>query len=185
MTARVLAPRKLLAPLLRERRRLGRDRHDEVWEGVYHMVPGPTWPHQRLATELLLLLGPIAKSKGLLFALDLDLRRPGQGDRDYRQPDLIFFRMIEGDYPESAELVVEILSPGDESRAKLSFYGALGVKEALLIEPRTRTPELFVNRDGKMTRSKGAQRSEVLGVTFAKVRGPKLRLSWDAGSSQV
>ena len=38
--------------LLDERRRLGLDVFDEVWEGVLHMVPPPSGEHQRLELEL-------------------------------------------------------------------------------------------------------------------------------------
>lgn len=36
-----------------------------------------------------------------------------------------------------AELVVEITSPGDESREKLGFFAEMGVPEVLIIEPAT------------------------------------------------
>ena len=181
---RVEAPRELLADFLKKRRELGQDRHDEVWEGVYHVVPGPTGHHQRMEAELLILLAPLAKARQLWYAGELDLRRPGTGERDYRQPDLIFCKPFEGDYPTTAELVIEVLSPGDDSRKKLPFYADLGVREALLIEPTTRTPEMLVNRGGVMKPLEGQARSEVLGVTFSHVDG-KLRLSWDGGSTDI
>jgi hypothetical protein len=39
----------------------------------------------------------------------------------------------------TAAAVVEILSPGDESRQKLPFYAAHDVDEVLLVDPATRT----------------------------------------------
>jgi len=42
--------------LLEQRRRLGLDRWDEMWEGVLHMSPAPAREHQRILTELLVFL---------------------------------------------------------------------------------------------------------------------------------
>ena len=35
-------PPPALASLIAERQRLGLDRRDEIWEGDYHVVPGPS-----------------------------------------------------------------------------------------------------------------------------------------------
>src|SRR5689334_20859173 len=37
--------------LLEQRRRLGLDRFDEMWEGVLHMTPSPANEHQRIQDE--------------------------------------------------------------------------------------------------------------------------------------
>src|SRR5438309_1455572 len=101
--------------LLQERRRKGLDRFDEVWEGVLHMVPSPSSWHQEFDAELIMALGPIAKARGLRVSPETSLY---VSDDDYRTPDIVFTRRahrtrrgVEG----GAELVVEILSPGDES----------------------------------------------------------------------
>jgi hypothetical protein len=44
----------------------------------------------------------------------------------------------------SAELVVEIVSPGDESRLKYEFYFRMGVAEVVIVDPEHRTVEWFV-----------------------------------------
>jgi hypothetical protein len=41
--------------LLDERRRLGQDVRDEVWDGVVHMVPLPNDAHQEFAVRFLVL----------------------------------------------------------------------------------------------------------------------------------
>jgi Uma2 family endonuclease len=38
---------------LAERRRLGLDRRDEMWEGVLHMTPAPSDEHQRIVDDLI------------------------------------------------------------------------------------------------------------------------------------
>lgn len=43
---------------LQARRRLDQDRHDEVWEGVYHVAPDPHPDHGIVQAELLFVLGP-------------------------------------------------------------------------------------------------------------------------------
>ena len=42
----VEVPERMLA----ERRRLGLDGHDEMWDGVVHLVPPPDGRHQRLGS---------------------------------------------------------------------------------------------------------------------------------------
>lgn len=178
--------------LLEERRLKGADRWDEVWEGILHMVPPPSRWHQEFGSELLALLRPLAKAKGLHSSYETGVFRPGTGERDYRVPDFAVYksehaseRGIEG----RAELVIEILSEDDESREKLPFYSELGIPEVILIEPATREIELYVLR-GKQLYSvlpddRGAVVSRILGVTFQRVEGPRLRLLWSGGQAEI
>jgi Uma2 family endonuclease len=167
--------------LLEQRRRTGVDRWDEVWEGVLHMVPPPSDPHQAFGTYLLLALGPIATAAGL------ESRHKGgyfRAAEDYRQPDLLFARRehfthrgLEG----PAELVVEILSPGDESRDKLGFYAAMSVSEVLLVDPVTREFEMLgLAADGSYEPvaldDAGEAPCRTLGVAFSVAAGPKFRV---------
>jgi Uma2 family endonuclease len=165
--------------LLAERRRLGADRWDEMWDGVLHMVPSPSGWHQSLGSELHLVLAPVAKTRGLRALYETAVHTPGRIDRDYRQPDLVFFKpeaFHDRGVVGAPELVVEILSPDDESYDKLPWYAALGTREVLIVDPITRAVDLFVLRDGKLVRAETA-RSEVLDATFARIDGPRLRVS--------
>jgi hypothetical protein len=54
-----------LDELLERRRRAGADRRDEVWEDVYHLVPGPSGPHADIDSQLAALLRPLAVAAGL------------------------------------------------------------------------------------------------------------------------
>ena len=63
--------------LLDERRRLGHDQFDEVWEGVLHMVPPPSGLHQQIGTELLVALHPLVAARGLTITYETGLLRPG------------------------------------------------------------------------------------------------------------
>jgi Uma2 family endonuclease len=133
--------------MLEERRRLGHDRFDEVWEGVLHMVPQPTSVHQRIEASLSEALKRIAVARGFECLWNLGLHDPKVPTQtSYRAPDVVVFarthlsmRGVEG----VAELVVEIISPNDESRDKLPFYARVGVREVWLLDPAKKTIEVF------------------------------------------
>lgn len=175
--------------LLAERRRLGIDRWDEMWEGVLHLVPPPSGWHQEFGTELVVTLTPVAKARGLRLSYETGLFH---SDRSYRTPDLVVSlpvqrtaRGVEG----GAELVVELLSPGDETYEKLPFYAAFPVREVLVVNPDTRAVELFVLRGGSyhavVADETGRVRSAVLGVTFATRDGPRLEVEGPLGTTSI
>jgi len=176
--------------LLDERHAHGADRWDEMWEGELHMVPPPMDGHQELGYALLRVLAPLADGHGLLGRYETGLFRP-EVDNDYRVPDQTYAppelrsdRGIEG----GASLVVEILSPHDETYAKLDWYGSVGVGEVLVIDPSTRRVELFANRDGRMAPvdpdAHGRLLIDALGVRAETVDG-RLRLTWDGGTADI
>lgn len=79
------------------------------------------------------------------------------------------------------ELVVEVLSPNDESRNKFDLYACVGVREVLLVEPKTRETELYALRaDGSgydpIPFVDRCATSAVLGITLEIADGPLLRL---------
>ncbi len=122
--------------LLERRQRLGQDLLDEVWEGVYHMNPAPHGRHADVQQQLAELLAPIARQTGLLPRIGIF--NLGQAD-DYRVPDGGLLRPgADQLYYPTAALVLEIVSPGDESWAKLDFYAAHGVDELLIVDPQER-----------------------------------------------
>lgn len=173
--------------MLAERRRLGLDGRDEMWDGVVHMVPPASGRHQRLGTELLVALSPLAKRLGMVPSYETGLFR---GADDYRVPDLIFCRAehVSDRGAEGADLVVELRSPDDETYAKLDFYAALGVREMLVVHPGDRTVELFRLVKARLLPvspdAEGGLRSDVLGVHLT-THGDGLHLSWDGGSATL
>jgi Uma2 family endonuclease len=119
-----------------ERARLGHDRHDEMWDGVLHMVPPPSSGHQIRESRLIVLLTPEAERRGLQVTVETGLFRPGRDD-DYRVPDVLVWspqhlseRGVEG----RTELAVELRSPRDEAWEKLPFFAEMGVPEVLIVE---------------------------------------------------
>jgi hypothetical protein len=105
--------------LLKDRARTGADLFDEMWEGTLHMNPPPNSRHQRLAFNLGNALHAAAAARGLVVLPEAGLYRPGTDD-DWRVPDLMVAReehISERGVEGLAELVIEILSPDDESHA--------------------------------------------------------------------
>ncbi len=136
-----------LEALLERRRKWGADRWDEVWDGVLHMVPSPSYGHARLATQLLVILDQIAGAAGLEATMSgFNLGLP----QDHRIPDGGLHRPgTEGIWLPTAELVVEIISPNDdESWQKLGFYAARDVGEVLIVDPAKRSVDWLGLRDG-------------------------------------
>jgi Uma2 family endonuclease len=148
MTTLVLgSPPPELEALLERRHRAGVDRLDEVWQGVHHMVPGPSLEHARISTQLAELLGPLARRAGLLLAMsEFNL---GESEHDFRVPDGGLLRPgAAGVWHATAAAVVEILSPGDESLQKLPFYAEHDVDEVLLVDPSKHSVTWLALRDG-------------------------------------
>lgn len=175
--------------LLDERRRLGHDVFDEMWGGVLHMVPPPSGDHQRLGSELIAALLPVVKRRGLVASHETGLFA---GDDDYRVPDLIVSRpgnCSRRGVDDTAEVVVELRSPGDESYEKLTWYAARGVTEMLIVDPPTREFELFRTGGGEAIAvtagPDGSVTLETIGVrltTVATAGGPRLRVTTDDGT---
>ncbi len=130
-------PTASLDDLLERRRRSGLDRMDEVWQGVLHMVPAPDYGHASIEAQLMRLLGPYADAAGLHLIGQSSL---GEDEHDYRVPDGAIHRPGAGGvWHPTAAMVIEIVSPGDESWEKLPFYAVHHVDEVLIVDPATHT----------------------------------------------
>jgi Uma2 family endonuclease len=120
---------------LEQRRRCGADLHDEVWDGVLHVAPPAHGRHAELQAQLIAILDPLARERGLTPLAAFNL---GSAD-DFRVPDAGLQRThLSSLYYPTAALVLEVLSPGDESWEKLPFYAAHGVEELLIVDPNAR-----------------------------------------------
>jgi Uma2 family endonuclease len=133
--------------LIERRRRLGLDHRDEIWEGVYRMNPPPSHEHQVILQQLAELLGPLARGGGL----EPVIQEFGLGtSEEFRVPDGGLHRPgASGVWHSTAALVIEIVSPGDESWAKLPFYAAHGVDEVLIIDPVQRSADWLGLNNGE------------------------------------
>lgn len=125
--------------LLERRRALGQDVLDEVWEGVYVMNPAPAQGHAHITQQLAELLAPPARAAGLWPLMSIfNLGEPG----DYRIPDGGLLRERTNNvYAPTAALVVEIISPGDDTPEKVPFCAKHHVDELVIIDPQQHTVE--------------------------------------------
>jgi Uma2 family endonuclease len=120
-------------------------------------------------------LDPIAKRRGLI--VNGDCIGLFEHIKNYRVPDVTLAspEQISKRGLEGAELVVEMLSPHDEARAKFPFYATRGVREIWLIQPETRALEIHALDRGAYTMV-APTRSPLLGIAIDIVDGPRLRL---------
>lgn len=156
-------PQDVTPELLEERRRLGHDRWDEVWEGVLHMVPPPHGDHGQLNDCLACYFFLHWQTLGLgRTFLETGVKRPrstpvpelGGVPDDYRTPDRSFllpgrFDRYQGGWIVGGpDVALEIESPGDETRKKMPFYLDVGVRELVIIGRITCRVEVFRSVDG-------------------------------------
>lgn len=172
---------------IRQRRESGNDRWDEVWDGVYVLMPNPNIEHQDIATGLL-----------AVFRIVLDWTGSGktfQGvnvsdqstdwTRNYRCPDVAVYlpgnpAVARGAYWHGGpDFAVEIISPDDRSREKFGFYARVGVRERLLIDHDPWRLELHRRRGSEWDRVGTSTpdqpdliASAVLPLSFRLVSGP-------------
>jgi Uma2 family endonuclease len=158
--------------LLERRRRVGADRRDEVWKGVLHMAPAPHYRHARLQWQLALLLDGPARAAGLEPSSEFNLGEP----EDYRIPDGGLHRPTpEGLYLPTAAVVIEILSPGDETPDKLPFYATHHVDELVIVDSEQRTVQwLALGEDGSYRQVK---RSRIIDLGAEELAD---RIDWPA-----
>jgi len=150
MKSMILDP-DLTRRLIRRRRRLGHDRKDEVWDGVYVMAPDADIEHEFFGFELAVAFreaigGPPA---GLVLAGGNVSDQEVKWTKNYRCPDVSVF--LPGNPAQNRrthwfggpDFAVEVMSPYDRSRRKLPFYAKVGVRELLLVNRRRWALELY------------------------------------------
>ena len=125
----------------------------ELLDGEILMVPAPTTRHQFITANLLSLLHPFLKRTGfgrvLCSPVDVVF---GEGNRrEVVQPDVLFVSrerlpiVVDEEIRGAPDLVVEVLSPGTETRDrtyKKHLYGRYGVREYWIIDPVLQTLEV-------------------------------------------
>lgn len=144
--------------LIAERQASGGDRFDEVWEGTYVMAPIADNEHQSLQGRLTSILQDVVG----LGSAALVLPGANISDRDddwrsnYRCPDVALFlpgtsATDRGTYwLGGPDFAVEILSPGDRTPQKLSFYASVNVRELLVIAREPWSVELYRLEHGQL-----------------------------------
>jgi Uma2 family endonuclease len=150
-----------LDEIIHRRQALGQDRLDEVWEGDYHMAPAPHQWHGYVVNRLIIALEPLLHRAGLVSTDAFNLGAPD----DFRVPDIGLHRaLVDSAFVPTAALVVEVVSPGDESWEKFDFFAAHAVDEVLIADPHRRELALFVLDDREYRR---VEASRLLGIDAA------------------
>lgn len=121
--------------LIDRRRALGLDTFDEIRKGTYYVAPAARFRHAYLDNAIAVLLDPYARAAGLIGSGPFNLGTQS----DYRVPDRGFHReLLDAVYLPTAAIVVEILSPEDDSDNKMPFYAQHGVDEVWWVSPDQR-----------------------------------------------
>ena len=116
--------------------------HYELIAGVLYVVPPPNWPHNLSASRLNVALALYAAAHPDRCALFFPRTPIWTSSHTYLEPDLFLLSTerlqdMRGGKCDSADLVVEILSPGTavyDRTAKADTYAALGVRELWLVD---------------------------------------------------
>jgi Uma2 family endonuclease len=144
--------------LLRERKRNGADRYDEVWDGTYVMAPLANNQHQWLAQEIATAIrqGVRFPDDGMVFAGCNISDRETKWEKNYRCPDVAVFLVGNSAQDRDThwfggpDFAVEIVSPGDRSRDKLDFYFSVHVRELLIVDRKPWRLELYRNNGDEL-----------------------------------
>jgi Uma2 family endonuclease len=150
-----------LEAFLERRRALGQDGYDEVWQGVYHVAPMAHAWHGYLDNLLAERLGPLARAAGLVGTSAFNLGDPD----DYRVPDRGYHLALPSEVRiPTAALVVEVISPDDETWTKFDFYARHHVDEICTADPIVRELRWFILAGDAYRET---DRSQLLGVSVA------------------
>lgn len=171
----VICDSELSRELIDERKRLGLDGHDEVWDGVYVMSPLADDEHQEIVGNLIGMLSDFVVKPGLgKMRPGVNISdRPKDWRKNYRVPDAVVFlpgntALNKGSHwLGGPDWAAEIVSPGDRSRDKLDFYAKVGTRELLLIDRDPWALELYQLKRRKL-RLVGTSTPEA-GETLASV----------------
>ncbi len=135
---------------------LGTNRLIEFSDGCIEVLPMPTKLHQQIVRFLFLLFHQFVSTRGLgevLFA-PLPIRLwPSK----FRDPDIVYLRPERGEYrgqPEGADLVVEVVSEGEENRrrdieTKRQEYARARIPEYWIVDPENQRVTVLVLKEAK------------------------------------
>jgi Uma2 family endonuclease len=188
--------------LIARRKKLGIDLYDEVWDGVYIMPPMPNNEHQRVVMDLCSVLLDVVGRAGTVLPGANVSDQEEDWEKNYRCPDVLFVaadgRAVDrGTYwLGGPDFVVEVMSPGDDTMAKLPFYAAVGVREVLVVERDTRVPTLYRLGRNRMVAVRPSEidgepclASAVVPLAFREVaskkHGPRLEVRRTTGRKKV
>lgn len=152
----IVQDRDLLEDVRDQRAADGLDLHDEVWEGVYLIMPYPDDEHQDLATSFsAVAIEAVGRPLQAKVRAGVNVSdRVVDWRRNFRIPDVAVFLLETAAVCHGAfwfggpDFGLEIISPDDRTRDKLNFYEKIGTRELLLIDRDPWALELHRLRDG-------------------------------------
>jgi Uma2 family endonuclease len=119
--------------------------------------------HGYVSHQLAVLLDPLVRQAGLVATDPFNLGSPD----NYRVPDGGVHRELPTmTFVPTAAIVIEVVSPGDETWQKPPFYAAHSVDELLIVDPAERSVIWLVLHGGRYVE---AEYSRLLGITAAKL----------------
>ena len=168
----------------------------EILDGELAVTPTPTLSHQLASGELHLLFRSWTKVAGglVIYApatvylakdtiLEPDLFWISADNLPHRSDG----KIVRG----APDLVVEILSPGTQSRdrgAKQQLYARFGVREYWLVNPMKRSVEIYTLAGGALVLHAGGSGEAPLASAMDArlvVHPARLFVTWSGGSSSV
>ncbi len=182
--ALLLYDQDMIQQMIAERQSRGIDGPDEVWNGIYIIMPIANIDHQRLGARLWAIFEAIVpEGTGVACPpVNVSDRKKGWVE-NFRIPDASVFlkdgpgRNCGTHWWGGPDFAVEVLSNRDPAREKRGFYAANGVRELLLIDREPWAIELYRLSDGVLglVGTSGGDEpavlaSEVLSLTFDLVR---------------
>ncbi len=125
----------------------------EYADGVVVQKPMPDWDHSQISTRLVVLLSRFADARG--GWVNIELRSLQLPQRNYRLADVSYFAPGAHTGNEALPtLAIEVRSPDEtvaSQRRKCESWIEAGCSEAWLVEPRSRTVEVFGADGGRRT----------------------------------
>jgi len=133
-------------------------RRYEIIEGVLYVTAAPNFDHQYTVTRLLVHLDDLVTRRdlGIVLVAPFEVHLPDVARPV--QPDVLFVdagrapRPGAADFTGAPDLIVEVLSPSTVRTDRLVKFGAYeraGVREYWLVDPRTRSVEVYaLSEDG-------------------------------------
>ena len=147
---------------------IGRDQFRELKGHV--VIVARTQRHADVQAQLIFVLITLAAPHGLAVRGPVNI---GLSEHDHRVPDAVVVReRAKVVWVPTAAIVVEVVSPGDETYDKFDFYHARGVAEILVADPAKEELTLF--RRGA-AHYEPADSSAVLEASVAAIAGG---ISW-------
>lgn len=129
------------------------ERRFEIIEGVLYVTNAPNIDHQFIVSELIQQIGSFARQHQMGYVISAPFEIHLSETTRPVLPDLIFIRAEKWPGAEASffqgppDLLVEVLSPSTrrtDQVVKFSVYEQAGVPEYWIVDPKTRSVQVFV-----------------------------------------